>query len=293
MGYAITIGIYDGIHVGHRSILEQLQKLAKKHSVPSKVFSILYPMEYYKPGFPGLLMTPQERAMILQEFVDEVEFLDLVEISHLSPEDFFDVLLDSGMVALAVGDDFHFGKGGSGDVELLRQLCSEAGVDFVVVSEIRCKDGRRISSSRIRSSIMQGEVRFASQLLGRPYRISGKVYRDLGLGRKLGFPTANIDRGFERLVVPKLGVYFSKVFFNDTVKFGVTNIGIRPTIGGEDIVKYETHILDFDGDLYGKRITVELLVYMREEAKFASLEELKVAIEKDVEKARELMKKWT
>ncbi len=293
MSYAVTIGIYDGVHTGHQIILKELQTLSKKHSVPSKVFSILYPMEYYDPEFPGLLITPQERAAILQEYVNEVEFLDLVEISHIDAEKFFYILKKQGMVALVVGDDFRFGNKGEGDVELLRQLCSEEGIDFVVVSEIRCKDGQRISSSRIRKLIMEGKIEEANELLGHSYTISGKVYRDLGLGRKLGFPTANIDRGFERLVVPKLGVYFSRVRMENDIKFGVTNIGIRPTIGGEDIVKYETHILDFDGDLYGKRLTVELLSFLREEKKFSTLEELKEAIRRDVERVREMVEKWT
>jgi riboflavin kinase/FMN adenylyltransferase len=266
--------------------------MAERHQVPSVVFSILYPMEYYHPSFPGLLITPTERAKILQEYVDEVYFLDLPEISHLSPEEFVAFLKDFGVVAVVVGDDFKFGRGGIGDIETLRELSAEMNMEIQVVEEIRC-NGERISSSRIRKLIRNGKVREASELLGRPYVISGKVYRDRGLGRKLGFPTANIDRGFERLVIPKSGVYFSKVRIGEDTFFGVTNIGIRPTIGGEDVIKYETHILNFNEDIYGFYIEVEILDYMREELKFSSLEELRDAIAEDVKMAKELIEAWS
>ncbi len=273
-------------------IIEELKRAAKRHSVPSVVFAVLYPMEYYRMDFPGLLITPTERARILQELVDEVYFLDLSEISDLSPEEFVHFLKSFGVVELVVGDDFRFGKGGSGDVETLRVISAELGMNISVVEEVRCK-GERVSSSRIRKLVMEGKMEEARELLGRPYTISGKVYRDRGLGRKLGFPTANLDRGFERLVVPRSGVYFSRVKVHGDVYFGVTNIGIRPTIGGEDVIKYETHVLDFDEDIYGFYMEVELLKYMREEKKFSSMEELKEAIAEDVEMAKGMVKEWS
>ena len=283
-----SVGVFDGVHTAHKQILEELKLMASRRSLPSVVFTMVYPMEYYRGNFPGLLISPTERAQILQELVDEVYFLDLAEISDMSPEDFVRFLKNFGVIGLVVGDDFRFGKGGAGDVELLRELGAELDIDVQVVRELRC-DGERVSSSRIRKLVMEGKMREAERLLGRPFSISGKIYRDMGLGRKIGFPTANLDRGSEILVIPKSGVYFSRVSFLGRVMYGVTNIGTRPTIGGEDIIKYETHILDFDGDIYGVFMRVELLEYMRNEEKFSSLEELKIAISDDVKRAREMI----
>ncbi len=283
-----SVGVFDGVHIAHRRILEELRSMATRRSLPSVVFTIVYPMEYYRGGFPGLLISPTERAEILQDLVDEVYFLNLSEISDMSAEKFVEFLKDFGVVGIVVGDDFRFGKGGYGDVELLRELGLEMGIDVQVVEELEC-DGARVSSSRIRKLVMDGRMKEAARLLGRPFSISGKIYRDMGLGRKIGFPTANVDRGPEILVVPKSGVYFSKVKFLGKVMYGVTNVGTRPTIGGEDIIKYETHILDFDGDIYGVFMEVELLEYMRGEEKFSSLEELKDAISRDVDMARRMI----
>ena len=283
-----SVGVFDGVHIAHKRILKELRSMAERHSLPSAVFTMVYPMEYYRGDFPGLLISPTERAKILQNMVDEVYFLDLSEISDMSAEGFVSFLKSFGVVGVVVGDDFRFGKDGYGDVELLREIGSEMGIDVQVVVEIEC-DGGRVSSSRIRKLVIDGKMREASRLLGRPFSISGKIYRDMGLGRKIGFPTANLDRGPEILVVPKSGVYFSRVRFLGKTMYGVTNIGTRPTIGGEDIIKYETHILDFNGDIYGVFMEVELLEYMRGEEKFSSLEELKIAISRDVDMAREMI----
>ncbi len=292
MGYAVTIGVYDGLHIGHQEILTKLNEIAKEKGLTTKVYSILYPMEYYSSTFEGLLVTPQERTVMLQEYVEEVEFLDLTEISYLMPEDFFQFLLENDTKAIVVGEDFRYGYKGSGNITTLENSSKKHGIDLYIVKDILCEDGVRISSSRIRQLISQGNTKKVKDLLGRYYKISGKVYRDMGLGRKLGYPTANIDRGHERLVVPKLGVYFSRVRIGDETFFGVTNIGRRPTVKEEAIVKYETYILDFDRDIYGRRIEVELIEYLRDEEKFSSLEELKKAISQDVRKSRELIEKW-
>ncbi len=294
MKFVATVGVYDGVHVAHTSILRRLSRMSKVHRVESVVFTILYPPEYYRGDFRGLLIDPQERLEILQEYVDSVIFLDLNEVMDLEAEEFFENLVEMGVVGLVVGDDFRFGKGGRGDVETLKDLCLKRGVDLEIIEEMRTDTGERISSSLIRDMVSRGEVEDVVEYLGRYYAITGKVYRDLGLGRRLGFPTANLDRGHEMLVKPKSGVYFSRVFLPDgRVLFGLTNIGTRPTIVGEDTVKYETHVLDFEGDLYGKRLKVELLEYMREERKFENLSKLREAIASDVERAREMVRKWS
>ncbi|MCD6449954.1 MAG: bifunctional riboflavin kinase/FAD synthetase [Thermotogaceae bacterium] len=293
MGYAVTIGVYDGVHIGHQKILQKLGEIANKKSLITKVYTILYPMEYYSSGFKGLLMTPQERIVMLQEFAEEVEFLDLAEIFHLPHEEFFQFLVENDTKAIVVGEDFRYGYKGMGNINTLRESSEKHGIELYVMKDILCDGGIRISSSRIRELISRGKMERVREILGRYYKIFGKVYRDMGLGRKLGYPTANVDRGHERLVIPKLGVYFSRVKIGDEYFFGVTNIGRRPTVKEEAVVKYETYILDFDRDIYDRRIEVELIKYLRGEEKFSSLGELKNAIANDVKTARELIGAWS
>ncbi len=291
MLYAVAIGVFDGIHLGHRVILKKLKELSTALGLIPKVFTVLYPMEYYSAKFPGLIITPTERLQILENFCEYVEFLDLLEISHIEPVDFFHTLRLSGVGAIVVGHDFRFGYKASGDVDLLKYLGTRYGVSVRVVEEVKINQ-KRVSSSLIREAVINGDMEGAMAMLGRPFSISGKVYMDLGLGRKLGFPTANIDRGHERLVVPKHGVYFSRIRIKNRYFFGVTNVGYRPTVSGERVVKYETHILDFDGDLYGRILNVELLEYLREERRFSDLKELKSAISADVKRSKELIGVW-
>jgi len=292
MGYAVTIGVYDGLHIGHQEILKKLNEIAKEKGLTTKVYSILYPMEYYSSDFEGLLVTPQERMVMLQEYVEEVEFLDLAEIFHLTPESFFQFLLENDTKVIVVGEDFRYGYKGAGSVATLKESSKKYGIELYVIKDILCEDGVRVSSSMIRKLLSQGNTRRVRNLLGKYYKFSGRVYKNTGLGRKLGYPTANVDRGHERLIVPKLGVYFSKVRIGNETFFGVTNIGRRPTVKEEDTVKYETYILDFDRDIYGRRIEIELVEYLRKEKKYSSLEELKRAISQDVKRVRELVKGW-
>jgi len=244
-------------------------------------------MDYYKQNFDGLITSVTERISILQEKVDTVETLDLIEIKDLDPHTFFKEWIENRkVVGLVVGEDFRFGRGGEGDVNLLEKLCKESGIELVVVKDVKIS-GERVSSSIIRKLVKEGKVEEASKFLGRPFRVTGKVYKDTGFGHKIGFPTANIDRGHELLVIPRFGVYSVKVTLPwGEERVGVANIGTRPTIGGEE-VKYEVHILDFNGDLYGRCLKMDLIKFLRPEKKFRSLEELKEAISEDVKKVKE------
>ena len=283
----MSIGVFDGVHLGHEAILKALVDMGKRKKAKTLVLTILYPMDYYKQNFDGLITSVTERISILQEKVDTVETLDLIEIKDLDPHTFFKEWIENRkVVGLVVGEDFRFGRGGEGDVNLLEKLCKESGIELVVVKDVKIS-GERVSSSIIRKLVKEGKVEEASKFLGRPFRVTGKVYKDTGFGHKIGFPTANIDRGHELLVIPRFGVYSVKVTLPwGEERVGVANIGTRPTIGGEE-VKYEVHILDFNGDLYGRCLKMDLIKFLRPEKKFRSLEELKEAISEDVKKVKE------
>lgn len=294
-GFTVAVGVFDGLHIGHRKLLEVGKKLSRELDTTFYVLSFIYPFEYYfnKEDFPGLLYTPSYRSAQLYNCgASGVFFLDLIELKDLRPDDFILLLKENGVRGIVVGSDFKFGKNASGNVELLKKLCDSNNMKAVGVPPVEI-DGTKVSSSWIRSLVMEGNVRKAAKLLGSPYKITGEVVRGRRLGSELGFPTANIDRGHERLVVPKFGVYLTKVRVKEDEYFGIMNIGLRPTVEETEEVKYEVHIIEFPAlDLYEEKIEVELLEYMRPEFKFESLEELKKAMEEDLERAKNLIQNW-
>lgn len=279
----VSIGVFDGVHIGHRRVLEKLREVASSKKMPALVFTISHPPEYLSPDFPGLLLSVEERVAILSRF-SEVVVLDFFQIKDLSPKEFVEKYLP-GVFGVVVGRDFRFGKNAEGDTSFLRKN----GLEVYEVPDT-IVNGKKVSSSLIRKLVQEGRVEEIPPYLGRYYEISGIVYRDRQFGRKLGFPTANIDRGREKLVNLKNGVYLVKVNLpNQEEKFGVMNVGFRPTVGDSTHVKYEVYILDFEGDLYGAHLKVEVLKFIRPEKKFNSIEELKNTITQDVETAKRLM----
>lgn len=287
--FTVAIGIFDGLHIGHRKLLEAGKKFAQKLQTSFQVLSFIYPFEYYldREGFPGLLYPPTYRSAQLYNLgVDGVFFLDLVELKDLSPKDFVSLLKESRVKGIVVGSDFKFGKKATGNAELLKGLARSHNIEVRIVPQVE-NGGAKVSSSRIRSLIMEGKVKEAAILLGNPYKIMGEVIRGRCLGTRLNFPTANIERGHERLVIPKFGVYLVKVRVRNQDYFGLMNIGIRPTVESAEDVKYEVHIIGYaEGDLYEENIEVELIEYMRPELKFNSLGELQQAMEEDLKRAK-------
>lgn len=288
--FTVAIGIFDGLHIGHRRLLEAGKKFAQKLQTSFQVLSFIYPFEYYldREGFPGLLYPPTYRSAQLYNLgVDGVFFLDLMELKDLSPRDFVSLLKESRVEGIVVGSDFKFGKKAIGNVALLKDLASSHDIEVRIIPQVEDRGGK-VSSSRIRSLIMEGKVKEAAILLGNPYKIIGEVVRGRYLGTRLNFPTANIERGHEKLVIPRFGVYLVKVRVRDQGYFGVMNIGVRPTVEGMGSVKYEVHIIGYaGGDLYEENIEVELIEYMRPELKFNSLGELQQAMEGDLKRAKE------
>ncbi|WP_193166344.1 bifunctional riboflavin kinase/FAD synthetase [Microbulbifer hainanensis] len=297
-GCVATIGSFDGVHLGHQAIIAQLRQRASELGVPA--VAIIFepqPHEYFSgEKAPARLMRFKEKVLALfAAGADRVLCLQFNEkLRSLSAEDFVRrVLVDGlGIQHLVVGDDFRFGCDRSGDYQLLRRVGTEAGftVEDTATVEIR---GARVSSTRIRAALEDGDFELAETLLGKPYRITGRVAPGRALGRQLGAPTANVR--LHRYRSPLVGVYTVRTRATDgsdmapgrKVIDGVANVGFRPTVEGEGAQPLlEVNLFDFDGNLYGRELAVEFCHKLRDEEKFASLDILKAKIAQDIRDAR-------
>jgi len=232
---------------------------------------------------PELINTPEDRERLLQQYgMDRVITLPFdEELMHTPWQDFFArLVVEYGAAGLVCGDDFRFGQGGAGNAALLKQACAEKNIPCVIVPE-QTVGGVRVSSSHIRGLLEQGRMEEAVRFLGHPHILTGTVVSGRQLGRTMGIPTANLELP-EGVVVPRFGVYACKVGAN----LAVTNVGTRPTVGGHHTT-VEPWILDFDGDLYGKTLTLEFYAFLRPERRFGSLEELRGEIQRNREQTRE------
>jgi len=288
-GSVVTIGSFDGVHLGHQAVIRQVIAKARELDVPSvaMVFEP-QPHEFFSgEQAPARLMRLREKALALFEAgIDRVCCLQFnPSLRSLSAENFIQkVLVDGlGVKYLVVGDDFRFGCDRSGDYQLLQRVGQEKGFE---VSDTHTFEvgGERVSSTRIRSELERGAFAKVTELLGKPYGISGHVGYGQQLGRQLGVPTANVQ--LRRYRSPLSGVFAVIVHLADgRCVNGVANVGVRPTVG--DILRpiLEVHLLDFDGDLYGQMITVEFKTKLREEQKFESIDVLTKQIHRDIDDA--------
>jgi riboflavin kinase / FMN adenylyltransferase len=291
---AIALGNFDGIHCGHRQVIEPV--LAAREQAVLRLYATVvsfspHPREFFSRQPLALLSPFEERIALLEQTgVDQLMVLPFdQELANLSPEEFVDQILVDRLQAkhISVGKDFRFGHRRAGNADLLQQLAAQHGIEVTQVS-LQTLDGERISSSAIRQALAQGDIQTTSQLLGRPYRLIGKVIEGQQVGRTIGFPTANLQLPPNKLV-PAQGVYGVRVSGKDLNQgnaiAGVMNIGNRPTVNGlEETI--EVHILDWEGDLYGQELTVELLEFIRSEQRFPSLDALKEQISADCAIAR-------
>jgi len=290
-GCVATIGNFDGVHLGHQAVLGQLAEKADELGVPAVVITFEpQPQEYFSHGeIPPRLTRFREKLRALRRFsVDRVLALQFNDaLAELSAETFIrQVLLDGLDIRhLVVGDDFRFGKGREGDFAMLQQTGAGQGFEVVNMHTFTL-DGARVSSTRIREALQRGDLSLAEQMLGRPYRMCGRVAHGNKLGRTIGFPTANIF--LHRKKTPVDGVFAVEMFgIGGEPVAGVANVGTRPTVDASGTRSLlEVHLFDFDGDIYGRHVHVDFLHRIREERRFASFDALKAQILNDAAEAR-------
>ena len=283
---AITIGVLDGVHLGHRSLIGKLDG-----SLARTVLTFdPHPIEVLRPGTdPRLITLIEERIELLQTVgVDQVGVLHLAEIKDLEAEEFVEAALVEKLAVkqMVVGHDFRFGRDRTGDVDLLDKLSRRHGYTLEVIEHVTDEEGP-ISSSRIRSLIEAGAVTEAEAGLGSRFRVSNRVVAGARRGAGIGFPTANM-RPPGRKVRPGIGVYAAFARLDQTVHQAAVSVGVRPTFGAGELL-IEAYLLDFDQDIYGERLTVELVDYLRPEFRFDTVEELVEAMDSDVEQSRAVL----
>ena len=288
-GCVATIGNFDGVHRGHQAILARLRERAVELGVPSCVGIFEpQPREYFAPETaPARLARLRDKvALLAAEGVDRVLCLAFNQrLSKLSADEFVETILVDGLGVkhLEVGDDFRFGCDRLGDFAFLQDAGQRHGFSVEAAQTVEL-DGLRVSSTQVRDALAAADFALAERLLGRPFQIGGRVLHGQKLARQLGTPTANVQ--LKRRRVPLSGVYLVSAEIDGKVWPGVANIGVRPTVAGDGSAHLEVHLLDFAGDLYGRRLTVEFHHKLREEQRFASLEALKSAIDADIAAAR-------
>ena len=289
-GCVATIGNFDGVHLGHQAVLGQLAEKAADLNLPSVVITFEpYPQEFFAHGaVPPRLTRFREKIQALRRYsVDSVLCVPFNRaLSETSAQDFVRRILVEGLGVryLVVGDDFRFGHLRQGDFAMLKAAGAQHG--FQVVNRHTFSiDGARVSSTRIREALTRGDLNAAGKLLGRPYRMCGRVARGDQRGRTIGFPTANIY--LHRKASPVQGVFAVEVFGLDAEPLpGAANVGTRPTVDGTRAL-LEVHLFDFAQDIYGRYVQVDFLHKLRDEQKFASLDDLKRQIAMDERQARE------
>ena len=287
----VTLGNYDGVHVGHQEIFRRVRVCATERAGTAIVFTFdPHPLKVVAPErCPPIMVTCEQKIALI-----EAHGIDLVvcqpfarEFAEQSPSEFVQDYLVRGLGAklIIVGYDYSFGRGREGTIDHLRELGLEFGFELEVVEPIQV-DGEIVSSTRVRRLISEGRLRDANRCLGRPYSIAGTVIHGDHRGRKLGFPTANIRSTDELL--PARGVYAIRVRWREKFFDGVVNLGVNPTFERREVT-IEPHIFDFHADLYNETIEVFFIKRLRDEVKFASAEALVAQIERDVAQARQIL----
>jgi riboflavin kinase/FMN adenylyltransferase len=290
---ALTIGVLDGVHIGHQALITKLkEKAAAKELLSGVVTFQHHPRLVFSPQSKITSLTSlQERISLLKNLgVAHVVILSFTpELSQLSAREFI-ILIKRylRMRALVIGPDFALGKGREGDAQALTALGEELDFTVEVVPPLIWHE-KVVSSTAIRGALSRGDVRKVNELLGRRFALTGQVSKGDERGTNLGFPTANLiaDRN---QALPADGVYAARVLYSEKIYQAVINIGLRPTFDGHHRL-VEAHILDFTGDLYGRNITIELVERLRGEEKFSSAEELKAQITRDVAQAKSLLER--
>lgn len=285
----VALGTFDGVHLGHQTVLEVAQTIAMVEGLTACGVSFLnHPLSVVGKGAPPLLSLPAEKAMLAAHCgIAEMALMPFTkEFAAMEPEKFVQLLVETYHAKhIVVGDNYHFGAKGAGDIRLLDRLSKEMGFVLHVVPKVRVA-GMDVSSTNIRNFLAQGDVRKAAVLLGRAYSIGGPVVHGRQIGRKMGYPTINIAIPKGKLL-PKYGVYFGYADIAGESYRAMFNLGVKPTVGSDEPT-LEAYLIDFEGDIYGEAARVSFVARIRDEKKFDSIEELSAQIQRDVEKAKEL-----
>ena len=304
-GAAVALGNFDGVHLGHQAVIGRAFELAQAYDGPVGVLTFEpHPRSFFRPDQPNFRLTPFRLKMrLLQALGRERDMgLDFVcclafdqHLAGMTAPEFASRVLHDGLRAahIVVGEDFCFGKGRSGDVKTLKALGQELKFGVEAVSAAVDGKGAVHSSTLVREHLQAGRPQAAAAILGRAWEIAGRVEHGEKLGRKLGFPTANITLG--DFLLPKLGIYAVRVALDETDHpawiDGVASLGYRPTVGG-NAIQFEVYLFDYSGDLYGRHLRVAMLEFLRPELKFPGLDELKAQIAADCDQARHFLARY-
>ncbi len=288
----LTIGVFDGVHLGHRYLISQLKELARKQGLASGVVTFRqHPQKVLSPQtrLPFLTDLAQRTKLLEDEGVEVIIPLSFThELASLSPRQFLGLLEKHlRMRGLVIGPDFALGQNREGDTATLRQLGQEMGFSITVVPPL-IRNGEVVSSTAIRKALAEGDMKRVQNLVGRPFRLHGRVTTGARRGTGLGFPTANLDTSPQQ-ALPAEGVYVSQAHIDGQAYPAMTNIGQRPTFGGGERL-VEVYLLDYHGDLYGQELAVDIIERLRDEKKFDTPEELKKQIAEDVKQGKAILK---
>ena len=292
----VTVGTFDGVHLGHRAVLEEIHRRAQASQLTSVLVTFEpHPLEVINPAAaPPLLTLADEKRMILAQMpVDQVAFVPFTEeLRNYPPERFVREVLEARfhIAELVIGHDHGFGRGRAGDVELLRQIGLADGFAVDVVPAVLL-DGRPVSSTMIRRAVAGGDLETAARALGRPYSVSGVVERGAGRGRSIGVPTINLAPPSPRKLLPPDGVYACAVAWKGGFHGAMANLGPRPTFG-EPARTLEAHLFGHAGDLYGEHVAVEFVRRLRDVIRFPSVDALKDQLGRDREAAVAALRMW-
>ncbi len=285
---AVAIGKFDGIHIGHRRLLEEILEKKREGLIPCVFTFNPAPAVLFGLSDGMELTTKEEKRLLFERMGVEIliEFPLTLETAAISPKRFVSEILAERMKVqfLAAGRDLSFGAGGAGDAKLLRDMGEELGFRAKTIEKV-CLDGREVSSTYVRSRVEAGDMQLTERLLRMPYMIAGEVVQGRQLGRTIGFPTVNLRPSGTKLLPPN-GVYFSRVRCRDKSYRAITNIGCKPTVTDEGAVGVESYLYDFAEDAYGQQTEVYLEEFYRPEKKFDGVEALRRQLEKDIDAGR-------
>lgn len=285
--YVVTVGNFDGIHLGHQKLLSDVREKAKNNNLKSKLVTFNpYPFEFFKHDKKRILSSLDKKEYLNNYGIDEVVEISFDEsLRKLSPKDFFTNYLYKDTSILMVGADFRFGKDREGDVNFLKKLCNVSGIEFNTLNDVS-KNDKRVSSSWVREELQLGNFETVKTLLGRDYVITGRVLTGNQIGRRIETPTANIN--IDNFDFCFSGVFLCKTFYENRSYYAIANFGPKPTFN-DYRQSLEINLFDFEGNLYDKELSVVFLCKIRDQIKFKSIEDLKKQIKADIEDAKNII----